>query len=255
TGEFTRIGFIPWGLKVYSEAFGGGLYDWDRGKVTINTPQNLRALEYIVARRKKLGYENVVRFEAGLTGADGAGGWRFLTGSYAMTLDGPWRVEQVGKFAPNFDYRTHILPPPKVGGRVGAGVANGNYMLIPSAAKHVDGAMDFVRFWSGLRNPERAAHFYVKGGWLPLTPAIANAPDYQAYLRKYPQFRTFVDLMSSPNLRVNPPVAYQQFLLDTVSRAEEAATRGRMSPAQALKNAEAELARELKRRKELGYQD
>ncbi len=262
-GELRRVGFIPYGLPEYAEAFGGGIYDWERGEVTIDTPANRRALEYIVSRHRKLGYDEVVRFEAGLTGADDAGGWRFISGAYAMTLDGPWRVEQMGRFAPDFDYRTDPLPPPGPSltkglpnpARIGAGVANGNFMLIPSKARHPEGAMDFARFWSGLKDPERAAEFYTWGGWLPLTPRIAAAPAYQAYLRKFPRFRTFVDLMPSSNLRSRPPVAYQEFLASIFARAEEEATRGRKTPAQALADAEKRFVGELKRRKELGYVD
>ena len=255
SGDVRRIGFMPWSLPLFSEVFGGGLYDWERGKVTIDSPANRRALTYIVSRRKKLGYDRVLKFDAGLTGQDDAGGWRFITGAYSMQVDGPWRVEQMGKFAPEMPYRTLAIPPPASGGRTEASVSNGNFILIPTAARHPEGAMDFARFWSGLQDPERAAEFYTWGGWLPLTPAIANAPAYQAYLRKFPRFRTFVDMMPSPNLRSKAPVAYQEFLDQVVSKAEEAAVRGEKSPAQALQDAERELARELKRRKELGFRD
>ncbi len=250
----TQLGFMPNNLSGMSVLFGGGFYDWNKRKVQIETPQNLAALEAIVAEQRRLGYENVIRFNAGLNTASSSGGWPFIGGAYAVTIDGQWRVEQLRKFAPKLDYITAPIPPPK-GGRPFGWVTNGNFMVIPKGAKHPDGAWDFIRFWSGLGNPARAAHLFVKGGWLPLTPATAAAPDYQKYIKDNPQFKTFVDLLPSANLQTAPPVAYQQFIVDRITSAEDRAVRGTVSPQEALKTLQLDLQRELMRRRQLGYGD
>lgn len=255
TGSLIRLGFLPNMFLMYAPLFGGGFYDWDRNKLTIDTPANLRALTYLAEERRKLGYENVVRYEAGLNGANAQTGgieWPFLTGAYSVTVDGQWRVEQIGKYAPNLDYRIAPLPPPAGGKRFG-GRSNGNFMIIPRGSKQVRGAWDFVKFWSGLSHPERAAEFYTWGGWLPLSPAIAEADAYQAYLRKYPQFRQFLVILSSPNIEPLPPVPYQVYLSDRITAAEDAAVRGTLTPEAALKRLDAQVQQERARRKELGY--
>jgi multiple sugar transport system substrate-binding protein len=128
-------------------------------------------------------------------------------------------------------------------------------MIIPKGAKHVEGAWEFIKFWSGLENPERAAEYYCRGGWLPLWPAVANAPRYRQYIREYPQYATFVKMLGSPNLDAPPPVPYQVYLIDEVNRAEDAAIRGVLSPKEALDRMDRRVREELARRASLGYRD
>lgn len=249
-----RLGFIPGGLARMAVLFGGGFYDWENEKVTIDTPQNRAALKAIVDSYRKLGYDNVTRFNAGLNTASFAGGWPFIGGAYTMTIDGQWRVEQLRKFAPKLDYKTFAVPPP-AGGRKFGFVTEGNFMIVPKGSRNPEGAWDFIKFWSGLTNPEQAAKLYVKGGWLPLNPAIAQAPAYQEYLRKYPEFRTFLDILPSPNLQTKPPVPYQTILMDLIQRAEDRAVRGTVTPDEAIEELERDVQVELDRRRKMGYQD
>lgn len=253
-GNLTRLGMLPPGWLGVAPAFGGGFYDWKAGEVVIDTPENLRALEWLVDERRKIGFDSYLRFQSGLNTASFAGGWPFIGGAYAVCSDGQWRVEQIRKFAPDLKYRTAMLPPPK-GGRERAGFSGGNFMIVPKGAKNARGAWEFVKFWSGLTEPERAAEFYTWGGWLPLTPAIAESPIYQEYLRKNPEFRTFVELMPSENLEVLPPVPCQTYLNDRIYRAEDLALRGSKSPKEALAELAKDVAEERRRRKELGYDE
>ena len=253
-GQLTRIGFLPTWYAMYAPAFGGGFYDWETEKVTLNTPENLRALSYLVDQRRELGFENVVRFESGLTVGVGNAEWPFIGGAYAIIADGQWRVEQLAKFAPELEYATRPIPPP-AGGTPRAGWINGNFMIIPKGAKHVQGAWAFIKFWSGLEDPERAAEFYTWGGWLPLSAAIADAPIYREYIRKHPQFQTFLDVLPSENVQPTPPVPYQVYLWDRITRADESAMRGTISPEGALKRLEKEIAQEIAMRRDFGYKD
>jgi multiple sugar transport system substrate-binding protein len=234
--------------------FGDGFYDWKTEEVTIFTPENLRALTVFAEDRKRLGFDNVTRFQAGVNRDSFSAGWPFIGGHYSIAVDGQWRVEQLARYAPGLEYRTAPFPPP-AGGRTGASFTNGNFMVVPTAARCPEGAWAFIKFWSGIENPERAAELAVLGGWLPLTPAVVAAPAYQEYLRKYPQFRTFVDLLSSPNLQPEPPVPYTTFLSDRIKRADDMALRGRLTPEQALRELQIEVDRERARRKEFGYVD
>jgi len=246
-----RMGWAPADIRFFAPLFGGGFYDERTGRLTIDTPANRRALTYLVQERRRLGYDQVVRFNAGLNTASSAAGWPFIDGAFAATPAGQWYVKQVADYAPHLDYATVPVPPP-AGGVARAGMSGGNFMIVPRGAKEARGAWDFVKFWSGLSDPERAAPFYVMGGWLPLTPAVANAKAYREYIRKHPQFETFVDLMSSDAIQVLPPVPYQQFLNDAIGKMEDAALRGTASPEGALKDLQATVDAEVKRRRELG---
>lgn len=253
SGNYTRLGYVPGNLEYLAHTFGGGFFLGPDGKPQLHTPANRRALEEIVRQRKKLGFERVTRFYAGLNSAAGAAAWPFMTGELAITFDGQWRVEELRKFRPDLEYRILPVPPPREGGAPRGGNISGNFMIIPSSAKHKEGAWEFVKFWSGLDNPERSATFYNYGGWLPLSPRVANSPIYQAWLRENPQFQAFLDILSSENVRSKPTIANLQFLIDQVSRAEDRAIRGLLTPAQALDELERTFREESLKRKELGY--
>ncbi|MBI5093831.1 MAG: ABC transporter substrate-binding protein [Candidatus Hydrogenedentes bacterium] len=253
-GGLTRVGFLPRQFMMYAPGFGGGIYDWNAGKLTLNTPENLRAMSFLVEPRQKLGFDNIVKFMSGLATGVGDMSWPFITGAYAIEMDGQWRVQQLAKYAPNLEYVTVPIPAP-AGGKKLFGWVNGNFMIIPTGAKQVQGAWEFIKFWSGVEQPERAAEFYTWGGWLPLTSAVANAPIYRQYVKEHPQFQTFLDILPSDNLQPVPPVAYQMYLWDRVNQADDSAMRGAVTPQQALTRVEQEIARELAIRKESGYVD
>lgn len=260
-GNLTRLGFLPNDWPHTAPLFGGGFYDFDKsgltqgkGGLTLDRPENLRSLEYLTGLRRAVGFDNFIRFQAGLNTLSFGGGWPFIGQAYSICMDGQWRVEQIAKYAPNLEYRTAPMPPPK-GGVAGAGYSNGNFMVIPRSAKEKAGAWDFVKFWSGISNPERAAEFYTMGGWLPLSDRVANAPAYQAYIRKYPQFQTFVDAVRSDKLQAAAPVPIQVFINDRIRKGEDSAIRGLTQPREVIAELKSAVAVETRRRQELGYRE
>jgi multiple sugar transport system substrate-binding protein len=208
-------------------------------------------VEYVVACCNNLGYDNVLRYQAGLNQKHGTE-WPFMTGAYSIVVDGQWRVEQIARYAPELQYGTAPLPSP-AGGPPMAGFANGNFMIIPVGSRHVQGVWEFIKFWSGLDDPIRAAEFYTWGGWMPLTPAVAEAPIYRQYVQTHPEFKTFLDILPSPNIHPLPPVPYQVFLSDRISMSGDRAIRGTWTPAESLVKLERDTQQELARRKELGH--
>jgi len=250
-GNLLRLGFMPEWLTMYAPVFGKGFYDDSSGSLTLETADNLRALTFLVECRRKLGFQNVVRFNSGLS-TGFAAEWPFISGAYSITLDGQWRVEQLARYAPNLEYRTAPLPP-AAGGRRQAGWSNGNLMIIPRGAAQPQGAYEFIKFWSGLENPVRAAEFYTWGGWLPLSQAIADAPVYLEYVKKHPQFKTFLDTLPSENLQPTPPVPYQVYLWDRIGQIDDSAMRGTLTPEQALRTLREDIELERSQRRALGY--
>ncbi|MCC7264443.1 MAG: extracellular solute-binding protein [Candidatus Latescibacteria bacterium] len=248
-GNLTRLGFLPQGLAMYAPLFGGGFYGG--GQVVLDTPANRRALEYLAQCRRHYGFDQVVRFNASLNTGGLATEWPFISGQYSITVDGQWRVEQLARYAPELRYGTAPIPPPR-GGVGQAGWSNGNFMIIPRGARQVQGAWEFIKFGSGIEQPERAAEFYTWGGWLPFTRLVAESPIYRAYVQKYPQFATFLEVLPSAQIKPTPPVPYQVFLWDMLQRADDYAMRGMKTPEQALQDLEREVAQEVARRRRLG---
>ena len=254
-GNLTRLGFLLSDVGYISHLFGGGFYVHEDGSVELDTPQNLRALETIVNYRKKIGFENVLRFQAGLNDIEGAASWAFMHGDLSITYDGQWRVEELRKFKPDLDYRVYPVPPPKQGGTPLGGLVGGNYMIVPISAKQKQGAWQFLKFWGGLDNPDRSAAFYNMGGWLPYSPAVANSPTFQRWLKKDREFQAFLDILASPNCKPPPAIANLQFLNDLITRAEDQATQGAKTPKQALEDLESKFKEETAKRRALGYDE
>lgn len=253
-GNVLRMGLNVDDLATQSIAWNGGFYNPKTNKLMMNTPQNVACLTALARQRKTVGFENASRFWSSQNTGSSTGAWPFIPGAVSITYDGQWRVDEIHRAKPDMDYRIWpLIPPP--GGKQLAGLIGGNFMIIPMSAKHKKGAFEFVKFWSGLTHPERAAEFYKWGGWVPLSPDVAKSPIYQEFVHDNPQFQTFIDILGGPNCQSKPSVGYLQYYLDQINRIQDQALRGSVTPEQGLKNLESTVNTELKKRKELGFDD
>ena len=251
--EIIRAGFVPDIPLFWAPSFGISYYDESTKELVIDTPLHLKMLEWCASYRHKYGLDNIIKFEAAQqSGASGQLDWPFITGGYSMVLDGQWRVEQISRFAPHLDYMTAPLPKEDAEGLENAGYSNGNFMIIPTGAKCPEGAWEFMKFWSGISNPERAALFYTWGGWMPINDSIVNTPVFQEYLAEHPQWKTFVDLLPSENLHVTPPVYYQNYFIDRLWQMGLRITKLVETPEEGIKSLVREIEQEKIRLKEWG---
>lgn len=249
-----RLGLLYSDISYLARSFGGGFDVLPDGTLRLDTPENLRALEHLTAYRKRIGFDQVLRFQAGLNDIEGAASWAFMHGDLTITYDGQWRVEELRKFKPDMEYRVIPIPPPAEGGTPLGGLVGGNYMIVPISAKQKEGAWEFLKFWTGLEDPDRAATFYNLGGWLPYSPAVANSPTFQKWLRVNPQFQAFLDILASPNCKPAPTIPNLSFLNDLITRAEDQSLRGAVTPKQALQTLETRFKEERDKRRSLGYE-
>ena len=253
-GHIIRLGLNVDDLATQSIAWGGGFYDPKKGVLTMNTPENLACLTALVEQKKKVGFEDAQRFWSSQNNGSSTGAWSFIPGGVSITYDGQWRVDEIHRAKPDMDYRIWPLIPP-AGGKPLAGLMGGNFMIIPTSSKQKKGAFEFLKFWSGVTHPERAAECFVAGGWIPLSPDVANAPAYQTFLKENPQFKTFIDVLSGPNCQSKPRIGYLQYYLDQISNAQDVAFRNELSPSAALARFESTVNTERRKRKELGFDD
>ncbi len=243
-----RIGFLPRTFPNLTAVFGGTLNR--NGHIVINTPENLRAMEFINDGTRRYGFDDVIRFTSSLA-ADAGPTMPLIAGNYSIMYDGEWRVKQVDQYQHNLRYALAPAPPP-AGGKPNASISGPNYLVIPTACKQPQGAWEFAKFCVGFLHPEDGGQNMADMGWLPDDPMIAKAKTYQAYLRRYPKYRVFVNLMSSPNLTMNPQGPLQSFVSDEIGKVEDSVIRGDISPQQALVKLESEMAEEKARLRRLG---
>ena len=253
-GHIVRMGLAIDDLATQTIAWGGGFYDKKTNQLTMNTPANLACLTDLANQRKGVGFENAQRFWSSQNTGSSTGAWPFIPGAVSIAYDGQWRVDEIHRAKPDLDYRIWPLIPP-AGGKPLAGLLGGNFMIIPTSAKEKKGAFEFLKFWSGLSHPERAAECFVSGGWIPLSPDVANAPAYQKFLKENPQFQTFIDILAGPNCQSKPRVGFLEYYLDQINRSQDQAFRGDKTPENALIDMEKTVNIERRKRKELGLDE
>jgi multiple sugar transport system substrate-binding protein len=248
SGHLKRVGFSVVNWENYVPSFGGTFNR--NGKMVFNTPQNLKALQFVVNSDKRLGFQDIVRFQASQP-ADTGVTVPILTGSYSILLDGEWRVKTIKDYSPELNYAIAPLPPPK-GGKANASYTAANYMLIPSAAKHPDGAMEFLRFWVGMKDAEEGGRNVAAMGWLPYCQRVADSHSYQDYLAKYPHYRTFVDLVPSTALDIPPQGPLQSYAMDQITQLNDLTSRGTVDPIAAISRISSNMDAEADRQRRLG---
>ncbi len=242
-GPLRRYGYLPDPRRLWSWGivFDGHFYDATTGRVTVDSPKIVAALDWMASYSRRYGADQVARFRKGDQALPGAA-FPLLEGRYAMIMDGQWRVAEIAavqeaarkRGEPVPRYGVVPLPPPD-GGLRDAGWVNGNFFVVPRGAKNPRGAWAFMKFWSGFGGHEdQAARACAGGGWIPASQRVVEHPTFQTYLARHPMFRTFVALAGSPHQVPTPRVPGAQFFQDEVIRSAEDAMYNLTPPAEAL---------------------
>ncbi|MDA7978163.1 MAG: ABC transporter substrate-binding protein [Pirellulales bacterium] len=233
------VGYLPdprrlwaWGI-----VFGGQFYDETSSQVLVDSPEVVRALEWMAGYAEDYGAEEVAAFRKGDQALAGAA-FPLLQGRYAMLMDGQWRVEEMREAAVTARERGEepiswgVVPlPPPEGGLQNAGWVNGNFFVVPRGGKNPQGAWRFMKFWSGYGGfTKEAAVTAAAGGWIPASESVVKHAEFQAYLQRYPEFRTFVQLAGSPHQVPKPVIPGAAYFDSEVTQAAEAALYRPESP-------------------------
>jgi multiple sugar transport system substrate-binding protein len=221
-GTLKVVGFNP-AMAWYSNTpsnfgpmFGGKWTDGD-GKSTLSKdPAWAKLLTWQKDLIDWYGYDNLVRFQAGL-GDEFSASNAFEKGKLAMNIDGEWRTAFIADEAPNLPYGTAPVPvdddkPDLYGG----GYTTGNIIGIPKRAEHQEQAWALVKF---LATDDKAQVLLSNGlRNVPTTESSAKSPD----LKPDPKFETFVKIFSNPNTTTTPVTAagsaYQELFNNFVNK-------------------------------------
>ena len=233
----SAYGFLPDPRRIWAWGivFGGRFWDPATGRITADSEPIVRAAEWIESYGQRYGFEQVIRFRKADQALPGAA-FPLLEHRYVLVMDGQWRVAELaaavqaardrGEPEPRFG----VVPlPPPAGGLANAGWVNGNFFVLPRGGRNSRGAWEFMKFWNGFGgHAAEAARACAAGGWIPAGQEVIDTPEFQNYLRRFPLFKTFVDLAASPNQVPTPAVPGVQYFQDEISRAAEDALAGRL---------------------------
>ncbi|CAN5853662.1 hypothetical protein BH10CHL1_BH10CHL1_23040 [soil metagenome] len=129
-----------------------GQYVSDDGtKVTANHPNNVKALEWITERWKRIGPQKLQDFYASLQGRGdrSAGNDPFLSGLRATTVTGPWEFNTLKNFKPEgFEFTVWPFPGPEGQAKKGM-YTYGDGWIIPKGSKDPAATWEIISAMTG----------------------------------------------------------------------------------------------------------
>ncbi|OUN00342.1 MAG: sugar ABC transporter substrate-binding protein [Paenibacillaceae bacterium ZCTH02-B3] len=209
---------------------GGGLMNDDMTAFTVDRPENVETLQHLVDRILKT---NVMPTEAQMAGM---GDWDlFKSGRLGMLVTGIWAFPD---FASNITFNWDIEVEP--GNKQKATHFFSNGLVINKDSKVAEAAFEWVKFMSASRE---AAMIRVEAGWE--LPAVTYEDVQQKYLQVTPPDNKKA-VFESLDYLVTPPVVEQNAeMTDIINLHLQAAAMGAKSPADALRDAQAELEKRI----------
>ena len=209
---------------------GGGLMNDDMTAFTVDRPENVETLQHLVDRVLKT---NVMPTEAQMAGM---GDWDlFKSGRLGMLVTGIWAFPD---FSANITFNWDIEVEP--GNKSKATHFFSNGLVINKDSKVAETAFEWLKFMSASRE---AAMIRVEAGWE--LPAVSYDDVLQKYLQVTPPNNKKA-VFDSLNYLVTPPVVEQNAeMTDIINMHLQAAAHGAKSPADALRDAQAELERRI----------
>ncbi|NLK07530.1 MAG: ABC transporter substrate-binding protein [Firmicutes bacterium] len=241
-GQIDRAGFLPDDLYRWADVFGGSWLDGD--KITATHPKNIEAAKWMASYSEKYDVRRITAFNAGLATERAQALDPFVSERFAMQNMGQWKILDIDRYAPEgFDYGVVPLPAPPEG-RQNSMIIPSGYGLIPKNAKHPEAALEYLLYWVGKGHEADRAKIFTLGGWFPLADAVTEEPVYQEYIRRYPEFQVFSDLLrSSDPTGFATPV--ELYYLDRINNARDRIRLLQGDPAQVLEQVQKEVQAEL----------
>jgi len=248
-GSITRLGFAPnygnsW-LYIYGWLNGGAFMSPDGKTCTLNHPNVVEALQYMVDVYDALGgMEQVGAFQSTFQGGEFDA---FFVGKVAMKIDGNYILTHIAEHVPNLRFSVAAAPAgPK--GEEPITWSGGHSWAIPIGSKHPEMSFELIRFlmtdriWK-LSNIVDSKYAASRGG--SFVPRMAPLPHingmtFDLLVRDNPDlpprikagFLVCTEMMKKSKYRPVTPVG--QYLWDEQARALEKAVRHTYTAREAL---------------------
>ncbi|WP_414754473.1 ABC transporter substrate-binding protein [Anabaena sp. CCY 9910] len=154
-----------------------------------------------------------------------------LAGKVAMQLTGPWTLGEFQASGVDFD----VFPIP-VGQRPATVIGGENLYIFKSQPEREKAAFKFLEYAAG---EEFQTELALGTGYLPINLKSRESAKYQAFVKKVPQAKVFLE--QAKYARSRPTFPGYNRISDSVGRAVEAVLMGKSSPADALKASQQRL--------------
>ncbi len=195
----------------------------EKGNYTINSPENIKTLEYL----KKFNDEKLIPDPVSTKREDLA--TLFKNGNLAMFISGPWEKEEMDKNKEKAPYGVAFLPQGKVRAE---NLVTDSYVM-SSLSKNKDAAWKFIEF---MGQPEYQRPVSEAFGWFPILKDEEKDERFQTDFMKpfAASIKDGVPMPHTPN--------WDLFNKNFVTAVQKALT-GQATPKEALDQAQTELAK------------
>jgi multiple sugar transport system substrate-binding protein len=144
-----QAGFLPsepgWWSYGWGYFFGGSLID-GTGAITVESPANARAYDWVVSYSNHLGIGTIKRFRSGF-GNFSSPQNGFLSGKIAMVLQGVWMHNFIEKYAPGLQWAAAPFPYPAGHPELAFTTdADADVLVIPKGSPHRAEAFEFIEY-------------------------------------------------------------------------------------------------------------
>jgi len=148
-GRIVRSGFMPsepgWWNWGWGCVFGGVLWDGGR-RITANSPENIRAFEWIQSYSRKYGVSDLQTFRSGF-GNFSSPQNAFLSSQVAMELQGVWMYNFINMYSPSLDWAAAPFPHPADRPDLkDQTFVDEDVLVIPRGARHPREAFEFIAY-------------------------------------------------------------------------------------------------------------
>ncbi len=231
-GNYIQMGFLPgeppWWSWVWAYWFGGRL--WDGGsQITLDSPDVIRAYDWVQSYIHKYGQDRIKRFTSGF-GNFSSSQNPFMAETVAMVMQGPWMHTFIEMYNPSLEWGVAPFPTPEPTQDL-VTVVTSDLLVIPVGARHPEEAFEFMRF---VNRPEIMEMLCL--GQKKFGPLATTSPEF-LNSHPHPNIQLFIDLAKSPNARYMPPMAARTELMEEISVAFDKIWLLGVPPEEALRHA------------------
>lgn len=230
-GKMVLSGFLPgepgWWSWSWGPFFGGKLWD-GVSKVTINTPENLRAMTWIQSFSKRFGPGQILAYKSGF-GTFASPENAFLADKVAMEIQGVWMNNFIQKYNPKLKWAAVPFPYPKDRPDLkGHAIVDQDIFILLKGCKHKAEAENFMAYVQSQGPMEKLCLGQKKS-----SPLREKSAEFWAK-HENPYIRLFDDLAYSPTAFSTPKIAIWPEFQAEISNAMDEVTLMQKTPQEAL---------------------
>lgn len=240
--KLKMAGFMPgepgWWSWCWGPYFGGSLWN-GKDKITMNTPENLRALTWVQSFAKRFGPGQIQAYKSGF-GTFASPQNAFLDGKVAMEIQGVWMNNFIQKYNPKLKWTAVPFPYPKDRPDLkGHTIVDQDIFVVVKGCKHRAEAIKFLAYMQSQGPMEKLCLGQKKS-----SPLRDKTPAFWAK-HENPCIRLFDDMAYQPNAFSTPKTAIWAQYQAEISNMMDEVQLLQTKPEQALKNVDARMQPKL----------